>query len=36
MRKIKAISKDVMISVGIKYHIHLDLGYTDDVKVRVN
>ncbi len=36
MRKIKAISKDVIISIGIKYHIHLDLEYTDDVKVRAD
>lgn len=36
MRKIKAISKDVTISIGIKCHIHLDLGYTDDVKIRVD
>jgi hypothetical protein len=36
MRKIKAISKDVMISIGIKCYIHLDLGYRDDVKMRVD
>jgi len=35
-RKIKAISKDVMISGEIKCHIHLDLGYADDVKMRVD
>jgi hypothetical protein len=34
--KIKAISKDVTISIGIKCHIHLDLGYTDDVKIRAD
>jgi hypothetical protein len=35
-RKIKAISKDVTISVEIKCHIHLDLGYADDVKMSVH
>jgi hypothetical protein len=32
-RKIKAISIDMMISMGIKCHIHLDLGHADDVKM---
>ena len=36
MHKIKAIPIDDRISIGIKYHIHLDLGYADDVKVTVD
>ena len=36
MRKIKAISKGETISIGTKCHIHLDLGYTYDVKIRVD